>query len=169
MSLSRRRSLRRGTAGHDGFPRALGIMPRHFLRRGIRTHNEIPRTLGIMRPHHHTNRLGSPLGKSLDSSESRLFCLYLSFSRRNKKRKATCVSKSHNHGGFSKHMWLLGGIGVRYRGSRTYCADASAEAVVASAEPVAVASAEALGLSDGTGEADAVPGARRTIRHVPSW
>ena len=114
-------------------------------------------------------RLGSPLGKSLDSSESRLFCLYLSFSRRNKKRKATCVSKSHNHGGFSKHMWLLGGIGVRYRGSRTYCADASAEAVVASAEPVAVASAEALGLSDGTGEADAVPGARRTIRHVPSW
>ena len=67
-----------------------------------------------------------------------------------------------------KHMWLLGGIGV-------YCADASAEAVVASAEPAAVASAdaapsaEALGLSDGTGEADAVPGARRTIRQVPSW
>ena len=27
VSLSRRRSLRRGTAGHDGFPRALGIMP----------------------------------------------------------------------------------------------------------------------------------------------
>ena len=61
-----------------------------------------------------------------------------------------------------KHMWLLGGVGV-------YCADASAEAVVASAEPAAVASAEALGLSDGTGEADAVPGARRTIRQVPSW
>ena len=27
VSLSRRRSLRRGTPGHDGFPRALGIMP----------------------------------------------------------------------------------------------------------------------------------------------
>ena len=27
VSLSRRRSLRRGTAGHDGIPRALGIMP----------------------------------------------------------------------------------------------------------------------------------------------
>ena len=27
MSPSRRRSLRRGTAGHDGFPCALGIMP----------------------------------------------------------------------------------------------------------------------------------------------
>ena len=48
VSLSRRRSLRRGTPGHDGFPRALGIMPRYFLRRGIRTHNEIPRALGIM-------------------------------------------------------------------------------------------------------------------------
>ena len=60
---SRRRSLRRGTPGHDGFPRALGIMPRHFLRRGIRTHNEIPRALGIMRPHHHTNPVGVTLGK----------------------------------------------------------------------------------------------------------
>ena len=58
VSLSRRRSLRRGTPGHDGFPRALGIMPRHFLRRGIRTHNEFPRALGIMRPHHHTNPVG---------------------------------------------------------------------------------------------------------------
>ena len=58
MSLSRRRSLRRGTPGHDGFPRTLGIMPRHFLRRGIRTHNEFPRALGIMRPHHHTNPVG---------------------------------------------------------------------------------------------------------------
>ena len=48
VSLSRRRSLRRGTPGHDGFPRTLGIMPRHFLRRGIRTHNEFPRALGIM-------------------------------------------------------------------------------------------------------------------------
>ena len=36
VSLSRRRSLRRGTAGHDGIPRALGIM----------------------RPHHHTNPVG---------------------------------------------------------------------------------------------------------------
>ena len=36
VSLSRRRSLRRGTPGHDGFPR----------------------TLGIMRPHHHTNPVG---------------------------------------------------------------------------------------------------------------
>ena len=27
VSLSRRRSLRRGTPGHDGIPRALGIMP----------------------------------------------------------------------------------------------------------------------------------------------
>ena len=58
VSLSRRRSLRRGTPGHDGFPRTLGIMPRHFLRRGIRTHNEFPRALGIMRPHHHTNPVG---------------------------------------------------------------------------------------------------------------
>ena len=63
VSLSRRRSLRRGTPGHDGIPRALGIMPRHFLRRGIRTHNEIPRALGIMRPHHHTNPVGVTLGK----------------------------------------------------------------------------------------------------------
>ena len=58
VSLSRRRSLRRGTPGHDRFPRALGIMPRHFLRRGIRTHNEIPRALGIMRPHHRTHPVG---------------------------------------------------------------------------------------------------------------
>ncbi|WP_424108646.1 hypothetical protein, partial [Rothia mucilaginosa] len=78
VSLSRRRSLRRGTPGHDGFPRTLGIMPRHFLRRGIRTHNEIPRALGIMRPHHRTHPVGVTLGKSLDFSESRLFCLYLS-------------------------------------------------------------------------------------------
>ena len=26
-------------------------------------------------------------------------------------RKATCVSKSNHNGGFSKHMWLLSGIG----------------------------------------------------------
>ena len=29
VSLSRRRSLRRGTPGHDGIPRALGIMRPH--------------------------------------------------------------------------------------------------------------------------------------------
>ena len=28
------------------------------------------------------------------------------------RREATCVSKSHNTGGFSKHMWLLNGYGV---------------------------------------------------------
>ena len=28
------------------------------------------------------------------------------------RREATCVSKSHNNGGFSKHMWLLNGYGV---------------------------------------------------------
>ena len=77
VSLSRRRSLRRGTPGHDGIPRTLGIMPRHFLRRGIRTHNEIPRALGIMRPHHRDTPVGVTLGKSLGSSESRLFCLCL--------------------------------------------------------------------------------------------
>ena len=39
VSLSRRRSLRRGTAGHDGFPRTLGIMPlRHrFIPVGVTT------------------------------------------------------------------------------------------------------------------------------------
>ena len=78
LGIMPRHFLRRGTPGHDGFPRALGIMPRHFLRRGIRTHNEIPRALGIMRPHHRTHPVGVTLGKSLDSSESRLFCLYLS-------------------------------------------------------------------------------------------
>ena len=107
VSLSRRRSLRRGTPGHDGFPRALGIMPRHFLRRGIRTHNEIPRALGIMRPHHRTHPVGVTLGKSLDSSESRLFCLYLPFSRKTKSekphvfRKATIMVVSRNTCGFS--------------------------------------------------------------------
>ena len=42
VSLSRRRSLRRGTAGHDGFPRALGIMPlRHlFIPVGVTTRKE---------------------------------------------------------------------------------------------------------------------------------
>ena len=51
VSLSQRRSLRRGTPGHDGFPRALGIMP---LR-------------------HRYKPVGVTLGKSLGSSESRLF------------------------------------------------------------------------------------------------
>ena len=55
VSLSQRRSLRRGTPGHDGFPRALGIMPLRHRYKPIRV----------------------TLGKSLDSSESRLFCLYL--------------------------------------------------------------------------------------------
>ena len=41
VSLSQRRSLRRGTPGHDGFPRALGIM----------------------RPHHRTHPVGVTLGK----------------------------------------------------------------------------------------------------------
>ena len=41
VSLSWRRSLRRGTAGHDGIPRALGIM----------------------RPHHRTHPVGVTLGK----------------------------------------------------------------------------------------------------------
>lgn len=98
-------------------------------------------------------RLGSQLGKSLDSSESRLFvyaCLF---------QEGIKSEKSHVFETHVASQW--------YRGFRTYCADASAEAVVASAD--AAPSAEALGLSDGTGEADAVPGARRTIRHVPSW
>ena len=51
VSLSRRRSLRRGTPGHDGFPRALGIMPLRHRYKPIRV----------------------TLGKSLGSSESRLF------------------------------------------------------------------------------------------------
>ena len=38
---------------------------------------KFPRALGIMRPHHHTNPVGVTLGKSLVSSEARLFCLYL--------------------------------------------------------------------------------------------
>ena len=80
VSLSRRRSLRRGTPGHDGFPRALGIMPRHFLRRGIRTHNEIPRALGIMRPHHRTHPVGVTLGKKPWFFGIKVFCLYLSVS-----------------------------------------------------------------------------------------
>ena len=33
------------------------------------------------------------------------------FSEKDYKREATCVSKSNHNGGFSKHMWLLGGIG----------------------------------------------------------
>ena len=159
MSLSRRRSLRRGTPGHDGFPRALGIMPRHFLRRGIRTHNEIPRALGIMRPHHRTHPVGVTLGKKLSSRKTgELLCLS---GKRIKAKSHMCFEKPPLLWLFETHV-----ASQRYR---NYCADASAEAVVASAEPAAVASAEALGLSDGTGEADAVPGARRTIRHVPSW
>ena len=38
---------------------AVSLSRRRSLRRGIRTHHEFPRALGIMRPHHHTNRLGS--------------------------------------------------------------------------------------------------------------
>ena len=62
-------------------------------------------------------RLGSPLGKSLASSEARLFCLYLYLSEDlldsmvppRTPRKATSVSKSHHFGCLSKHKWLLGG------------------------------------------------------------
>ena len=77
VSLSRRRSLRRGTPGHDGFPRALGIMPRHFLRRGIRTHNEFPRALGIMRPHHHTNPVGATTRKEALHLRMKGFFVYV--------------------------------------------------------------------------------------------
>ena len=62
-------------------------------------------------------RLGSPLGKSLVSSEARLFCLCLRLSENllgsmvppRTPRKATSVSRSHHFCGFSKHKWLLGG------------------------------------------------------------
>ena len=37
---------------------AVSLSRRRSLRRGIRTHHEFPRTLGIMRPHHHTNPVG---------------------------------------------------------------------------------------------------------------
>lgn len=64
-----------------------------------------------------TPRLGSPLGKSLASSEARLFCLYLYLSEDlldsmmppEPPRKATSASRSHHFGCFSKHKWLLGG------------------------------------------------------------
>ena len=36
VSLSQRRSLRRGAPGHDGFPRALGIMPLRHRYKPIR-------------------------------------------------------------------------------------------------------------------------------------
>ena len=137
VSLSRRRSLRRGTPGHDGFPRALGIMP---LR-------------------HRYKPVGVTLGKKLSSRKTgELLCLS---GKRIKAKSHMCFEKPQS-------WWLLE-THVASQRYRNYCADASAEAVVASAEPAAVASAEALGLSDGTGEADAVPGARRTMRHVPSW
>ena len=44
---------------------AVSLSRRRSLRRGIRTHHEFPRTLGIMRPHHHTNPVGVTLGKKL--------------------------------------------------------------------------------------------------------
>ena len=61
--------------------------------------------------------VGVTLGKSLVSSEARLFCLYLYLSDDfldstvppHTPRKATSVSRSHYFCGFSKHKWLLGG------------------------------------------------------------
>lgn len=133
---------------------ALGIMPRHFLRRGIRTHNEIPRALGIMRPHHRTHPVGVTTREKALILWNQGFFVYTCIFQEGIKSEKSHVFETH-----VASQW--------YRGFRTYCADASAEAAVASAD--AAPSAEALGLSDGTGEADAVPGARRTIRHVPSW
>ncbi|WP_311450177.1 hypothetical protein, partial [Rothia mucilaginosa] len=54
-----------------------------------------------------SNPVGVTLGKSLDSSGSRLFCLYLSFPRKIKSekphvfRKATIMVASRNTCGFS--------------------------------------------------------------------
>ena len=98
VSLSRRRSLRRGTPGHDGIPRALGIMP---LR-------------------HRYKPVGVTLGKKPGFFGSQAFCLYLYLSEDLLDsmvppfipRKATSVSRSHYFCGFSKHKWLLGGKGT---------------------------------------------------------
>ena len=86
--------------------------------------------------------VGVTLGKSLFSSEARLFCLYLSFQERVKAKSHMCFEKPR--------LWWLLETHVAsqwYRGSGLYCADASAEAVVASAEPsaepAAVTSADA--------------------------
>ena len=88
MSLSRRRSLRRGTPGHDGIPRALGIMPAtsygvafgRIMKSLARSALCALITIQI--------RLGSPLGKSLGSSESRLFVFSL----------------------FARGLWLCGAV-----------------------------------------------------------
>lgn len=103
VSLSRRRSLRRGTPGHDGIPRALGIMPRHFLRRGIRTHNEFPRALGIMRPHHRTHPVGVTTRKKAWFLRKPGFFVYLGLSSEKPQvfRKATIYVAFRNTSGFS--------------------------------------------------------------------
>ena len=88
MSLSRRRSLRRGTPGHDGIPRALGIMPAtsygvafgRIMKSLARSALCALITIQI--------RLGSLLGKSLGSSESRLFVFSL----------------------FARGLWLCGAV-----------------------------------------------------------
>ena len=109
VSLSQRRSLRRGTPGHDGFPHALGIMRRHFLRRGIRTHNEIPRALGIMRPHHRDTPVGVTTRKEALQSKGWGAFLFISASVRKPFRfygAAAYSSKSHKC--FEKPpLWLL--------------------------------------------------------------
>ena len=91
VSLSRRRSLRHGTPGHDEIPRALGIM-------------HPPSPLQI--------RLGSPLGKKLSSRKTgELLCL----SGKNKPRIYSAAAYS------SKHKWLLGGKGTgRKKGSAKF-------------------------------------------------
>ena len=98
-------------------------------------------------------RLGSHSEKALILRNQGFFVYICLYSRKNKSEKP--------------HVFETHVASQRYMGPGIYCADASAEAVVASAD--AEPSAEALGLSDGTGEAEAVPGARRTIRQVPSW
>ena len=125
VSLSRRRSLRRGTAGHDGFPRALGIMPRHFLRRGIRTHNEFPRALGIMRPHHHTNPVGVTTRKKPWFFGIKAFLFMSLFVRsvwlcgaavslsKTKSEKPHVFRKATNMVASRNTWWLLSGIGRR--------------------------------------------------------
>lgn len=109
MSLSRRRSLRRGTPGHDEIPRTLGIMPRHFLRRGIRTHNEIPRALGIMRPHHRDTPVGVTTKKKPGFFGSQAF-LFISVSvGRSYRFYGAAAYSSKSHLCFEKppFLWLF--------------------------------------------------------------
>ena len=88
VSLSRRRSLRRGTPGHDGFPRALGIMP---LR-------------------HRYKPVGVTLGKKLSSRKTgELLCLS---GKRIKAKSHMCFEKPQSWWLLETHV-----ASQRYRGS----------------------------------------------------